>query len=77
MLVRPDDDGPRYVDLDYTLHTYFQALLAGQPAQLQAKWQSLVIVPERAYSSLEEYARLACWYARKGGRFTQHRVSVL
>lgn len=74
MLVRPDDGDPRYLDLPYNLHQYFTALLRGEPVTMEYRPESLIILPEQRFSSLEDYARRITWHGRKGGRFTQRRV---
>ncbi len=74
MLILPDDIAPILVDMKFNCHSYFSAILDGKPIKFVPAEEEVIIKPRQSYESLEEYARLVCWYGRKGGRFTQSDI---
>ena len=74
MMIRPDDSEGRTIETDYNCHSYFTAILKGDPIKFMVQCESVLVIPRRVYASLEEYARIVCWWGRKGGRFTQSNV---
>jgi len=74
LLIRPDDDGQRLLDMEINYHEYFSKILVDNSMKPILKPESLIIIPTRSYQNLEEYARLVVWYGRKGGKFLHRNV---
>jgi hypothetical protein len=74
LLIRPDDDGQRSLDMEINYHEYFSKILDDKSMKPIIKPESLIIISARSYKDLEEYARLVVWYGRKGGNFLHKNI---